>query len=181
MGAVGGGRPILGELSVLLDSFKPSKSTSSDARDTAGRTLPKYLLRPTRVRRKGLAGGRFFRRGRAGEVWIQNLSSRWRADASAFIANDSVHFDFREHARAGAVLWCCENGQTLRSGDRVGPLSHIKPSIARMPSVGAGGGGQAPQPEEGARQLAGLMLAGDSTTLFMRAGEGSSKIARAIQ
>jgi hypothetical protein len=63
------------------------------------------------------------------------------------------------------VLRRSENGQTFRSGDSDGLLSHIKASIAWRPSVGGGGGSQAPQPDRGARQRAGLTPAAASNTL----------------
>ena len=62
------------------------------------------------------------------------------------------------------MLWCSENGQTFRSSVSDGLLSPIKASIAWLKSVAGGGGGQAPQPERGALQRAGLTLVSASNT-----------------
>ena len=59
---------------------------------------------------------------------------------------------------------CSKNGQTFRSRNSDGLLSHIKGSIACRISVGGGGGGHAPQPE-GARLRAGLTPASASNKL----------------
>src|SRR6478672_4506595 len=56
----------------------------------------------------------------------------------------------RDAEAFGAVFRCSKNGQTFRSRNSDGLLSHIQGSIACRISVGGGGGGHAPQPE-GAR------------------------------
>src|SRR4029077_20329260 len=56
----------------------------------------------------------------------------------------------RDAEAFGAVFRCSKNGQTFRSRNSDGLLSHIRGSIACRISVGGGGGGHAPQPE-GAR------------------------------
>ena len=72
------------------------------------------------------------------------------------------------------------NGQTFRSRNSDGLLSHIKGSIACRISVGGGGGGHAPQPE-GARGCARLDARLSLQHAFMPAGDASLKTAQVNQ